>query len=74
MYLDTLVLSVINKETEDIPLFRSAAGKRSFVFQASGVTRGNDLPESQGGIDNFTRCIKVEEKKLFLDTLFFLNF
>ena len=72
MYLDTLVLSVINKETEDIPLFRSAAGYRSFVFQALGW--GNDLPESQGGIDNFTRCIKVEEKKLFLDTLFFLNF
>ena len=26
VYLDTLVLSVINKEKEDIPLFRSAVG------------------------------------------------
>ena len=57
-----------NKNESDIPLFRSAAGQQSFVFQA--VRLWNDLPKSLARIESLPH-FKTEVKEQFLEA--FLN-
>ena len=51
----------------DIPLFRSAAGQRSFLFRAVGLWSG--LPKFLARIESVPR-FKTKVKKQFLETFF----
>jgi hypothetical protein len=52
------------KDIFDIPMYRSAAGQRTFHYRA--VSFWNSLPQSLKNIDNLTH-FKVEYKRMLLE-------